>query len=94
MMAECGLTRSSATGCFDRQNATIAFFSAEAVLGCLSFFCCDHFDESESARFLGVWIDHDVDSFNCAVFAEHFLQLFLGQSGSNTTDKEVRSFVF
>ena len=65
----------------------------EALLGGVGLVRCDHLDEAEATRLLGVGVTHDLALLDLAVLLKEARNLLLGQTGMNAGDEQVRSGV-
>jgi hypothetical protein len=89
VLAGRGRTRTSAAGLFNAHSAAFDDLALEAFPGSLSLFRGNHFNESESTRFLGVRVSHDLAFLNLTILFKHLGDLSLRQTRMDTSDEEV-----
>jgi len=65
------------------------YFTLETLLGCIGLLSCDHLDEAEAARLLGVRVTHDVALLDLSVLFKETRHLLFTERGMDTGDEEV-----
>jgi hypothetical protein len=86
-------TRTGATGLFNAQSTTFDNLSLETLLGGISLFGSDHFDEAEATRLLGMGIKHNLTFFDVAILLEETGNFGFGETRMDTGDEKVGSGV-
>jgi len=86
-------TRTGATGLLNAQSTTFDNLSLETLLGGISLFGSDHFDEAEATRLLGMGIKHNLTFFDVAILLEETGNFGFGETRMDTGDEKVGSGV-
>jgi hypothetical protein len=83
-----------ASGLLDAQCAAFKVGSMQAFNGGLSLLRASEFDEAKTARVIRMRITHDVSVRNLTILLECAHKLVVSDARGDTSDEEVRAWVF